>query len=380
VSNGFPALGGILEPLAPGEFFEKHWGQRAIQSGPSSGRFGAMFSRERLAEIIRTLAYPNPALLYFQRGVEVQPTSATDVVSAIKDGATVSLDRVEDFDPDVRALVAGLEADLGERVKVHAYLSQRDHRGLIPHYDTHDVFVLQVEGRKHWRVYEPTIESPLRQTRPPREACPEVPYLDVLLEPGDTLYLPRGHWHEALAVDGESLHLSTGVHPKTGVDFVRWLAERMAQDSRFRKAIGDPWSAASARDFGVPTLFSDRVRDLVAALREALDDPTLDARFAAYCRSSLKDRASEVSADPAGAFKVTSNRPLITADGEDVLLAVPGHSLRFSKSSAPILVAAFELNTFTEAELAHRSAAQDRDIRLVLATLLATGLVSRHSP
>ena len=58
------------------------------------------------------------------------------------------------------------------------------------HHDTHDVFVLQVAGEKHWRVYDPLLELPLKNQRWSKElgeAGPAV--LELTLRAGDTLYL-----------------------------------------------------------------------------------------------------------------------------------------------------------------------------------------------
>src|SRR6266496_5905184 len=91
-----------------------------------------------------------------------------------------------------------LAAELGHPVQVNAYVTPPQNQGFAPHYDVHDVFVLQVAGRKRWRVHEPVLADPLgdqpwEQRRGAVAAqASEAPVLDELLEPGDALYLPRG--------------------------------------------------------------------------------------------------------------------------------------------------------------------------------------------
>ena len=92
-------------------------------------------------------------------------------------------------------------------MQTNAYLTPRRSQGLPVHHDTHDVFVLQVAGRKRWLVYEPAVRLPLRDRPVPAGlGAPGVAVLDLVLEAGDTLYLPHGWLHEALTSDEDSLH------------------------------------------------------------------------------------------------------------------------------------------------------------------------------
>ena len=48
---------------------------------------------------------------------------------------------------------------------MNAYITPESARGFEPHYDVHDVFVLQVSGEKHWSVHAPVREHPGRMSR-----------------------------------------------------------------------------------------------------------------------------------------------------------------------------------------------------------------------
>ena len=72
-------------------------------------------------------------------------------------------------------------------------------QGFAPHFDDVEVFILQIEGKKRWRLYEPRN----KQEELPRFSSPNFdqseigePCLDVVLEAGDLLYLPRGTIHQ----------------------------------------------------------------------------------------------------------------------------------------------------------------------------------------
>ncbi len=105
---------------------------------------------------------------------------------------------------------------LDQPVQVNAYLTPPGTKGLELHFDYHDVFVLQLDGRKRWRVWEP-----LPRTRQPVRRGPAVPMptfdelgeplFDLTLHAGDCLYLPRGFPHAAETVEAASSHLTIGV-------------------------------------------------------------------------------------------------------------------------------------------------------------------------
>ena len=101
------------------------------------------------------------------------------------------------------------------------------------HYDTHDVFSLQVAGEKRWLVYEPAWELPLKHQRYKAETMgePGEPVLDVTLQAGDTLYLPRGWLHEAKTSETDSLHLTVGVNVYTWMDAFRAALDSCASES-----------------------------------------------------------------------------------------------------------------------------------------------------
>uniref|UniRef100_A0A182QDW8 Bifunctional lysine-specific demethylase and histidyl-hydroxylase n=1 Tax=Anopheles farauti TaxID=69004 RepID=A0A182QDW8_9DIPT len=99
------------------------------------------------------------------------------------------------------------------------YLTPPGSQGFAPHYDDIEAFVLQIEGRKRWRLYGP---------REPREQLARVssdnlsqdelvgpPIVDVVLEAGDMLYFPRGCIHQAATVPGaHSLHITVSVYQR----------------------------------------------------------------------------------------------------------------------------------------------------------------------
>ena len=160
------------------------------------------------------------------------------VAAAFEDGATIVLQALHLNWPPLARFCRWLEAELGHPVQANSYYTPRRSQGFAVHHDTHDVFVLQVAGEKHWRVYDPLLELPLKQQRYSKalgEHGP--PVLELTLRAGDTLYLPRGWLHDALTSETDSLHVTVGVNVHTWVDALRAALDECENDLEFRRSV-----------------------------------------------------------------------------------------------------------------------------------------------
>ena len=191
-------------------------------------------------------------------------------------GATIVLQGLHLDRPELGAFCRSLERTLGHPAQVNAYYTPRSAQGLPVHHDTHDVFVLQVSGEKRWLVYEPALELPLRNQKYTAEmGGPGEPVHDLVLRPGDMLYLPRGWLHEALTSDSDSLHLTVGVNVVTWLDAFKAALEECGDEPGFRRSIGD-----------------GGVEELVDALRGRLTADAVERRAAenlARTRRPIRD-------------------------------------------------------------------------------------------
>lgn len=154
---------------------------------------------------------------------------------AFADGATIVLQSLHRSWAPLARFCRDLELTLTHPVQANAYLTPAGATALAPHHDTHDVFVLQVQGHKHWRVSEPVVEAPLPRHRSHQELAAAQPLLfEVDLAPGDCLYLPRGFVHAAATQEQTSLHVTVGVHATTAFDVLAAVLELAAEDPAFR--------------------------------------------------------------------------------------------------------------------------------------------------
>jgi lysine-specific demethylase/histidyl-hydroxylase NO66 len=153
------------------------------------------------------------------------------------EGATIVLQGVHRYWRPLAEFCRNLELVLGHPTQVNAYVTPPGARGLAVHHDEHDVFVLQVSGRKHWDVYE--------RDRPGlAKAADRVPHVQIDLEPGHCLYLPKGTPHGATAQEKASAHLTIGVLTVSWAQVVERLLKEALADPRF----DEPLPAAYHRD------------------------------------------------------------------------------------------------------------------------------------
>ena len=162
-----------------------------------------------------------------------------EVHRAFAQGKTVIVDAVEHRWLAVATMCRHLEAFFGCPVQTNLYLTPPGAQGFAAHFDTHEVFVLQIDGEKHWRFYGVARELPLPSDQAPVQKDQlGPPTQEVFLKPGDLLYMPRGHVHEAFTSDRPSLHLTVGVMVFRWLDLLRQaLAAAGAADVRFRQSL-----------------------------------------------------------------------------------------------------------------------------------------------
>jgi cupin superfamily protein len=246
-----------VEPVEAGVFLAGYWEQKPLAvHREEPDRFRDLLSLEDVERLICSSALRFPAFRLVREGAQIDPAEYTSdlswrpqpftgtidvdrVMAEFEAGATIVLQALHHTWGPLADFCRRLEAVLGEPVQANAYFTPRSAQGLAVHHDTHDVFVLQIAGKKHWRVYEPVVELPLQgQTfSKAKHGEPGPPVEDGVLEAGDTMYLPRGWLHDALTTDSESLHLTIGVKVYTWLDAAKAALEECGDELVFRRSV-----------------------------------------------------------------------------------------------------------------------------------------------
>ncbi|MDP3404850.1 MAG: cupin domain-containing protein [Brevundimonas sp.] len=177
-------------------------------------------------------------LAHTQSGKVMRPCPARVEVQ-LATGASLVANDIQRLTPGIAALCDTLGETFAGLVGANAYCSFGGVQAFQTHYDLHDVFAIQTEGEKVWRLYANRADDPVD---PPPHADPRAFFAatrgplmqEVRMRPGDVLYLPRGWYHDALATEGASLHLTLSVTPLYGRILFSLLEQAAMQDHAFR--------------------------------------------------------------------------------------------------------------------------------------------------
>ncbi len=187
-------------------------------------------------------------------------------------GASLVLNEVQTLHPEISRTAAVLSRAFAAQIGANVYCSFKDVQAFGPHYDNHDVFAVQTEGEKIWRIYENQIEMPVDlppdtpETRAWLEQVRGPVSSEIRMRPGDVLYLPRGRFHDAIAVGDASLHVTFSVTALYGRILFSLLDSAAMQFPAFRA-----YFPPAAEDEGRP--LANHLRGLAALLSDLVSSP-----------------------------------------------------------------------------------------------------------
>jgi hypothetical protein len=388
-------LSSLLTPVDAGSFLASDYGRRFVYVPGTPGKFSTLLPWPVLNEILEQHRLEPPRLRLTREGKPVAPEkylsyqanrrksgrpiprlNATALTRELRDGATLVLDSVDELHRPIRRIAESLERVFHVRVQVNSYAGWRSSHGFDLHWDDHDVFILQVAGRKHWQVYDVTRPYPLgrdvmRSTTPPTEVLWE-----GLLQSGDLLYIPRGWWHVATPLDEPTLHLTVGVNNLTGADLLTWFADRMRNVEDVRRDVPHLEGADARREY------ANRLRD--AILREW--KPELMDEFVADMDAKARPRPSfhlpfgaTPRVLPEGSFRIVWNAPRRSTVEEgrgEVTVITNGRKWRFAMPARPMLEALISGRECSLDELRQASGLAADVVREFVRELASNGLVT----
>ena len=301
-----------------------------------AGGFDDLLSLADVDRIITSSGLRRPSIRVIRDGVPVSPDSWCRPVRTgsvtVRDqvdpgrlldrfaaGDTLVLQSLQRWWPPLIEFCRDLELTLGHPVQANAYLTPAGAAGLRPHHDTHDVFVIQVAGTKHWELREPVIEAPLARHGSQHEVAAAQPIRQRLdLTPGHVLYLPRGFVHSASAQQGLSLHVTIGILATTAHRVLDVLLDQAAEDPRFRAALPVGYGTDPALTEQATKAVIADLLDWLTSVDPAAVAATLVEQFVTSRRPPLTgqllaletlprlDDSSSVSRRPGGVHRGTS--------------------------------------------------------------------------
>ncbi|XP_013044212.3 ribosomal oxygenase 1 [Anser cygnoides] len=217
----------LVAPVAPGEFSGRHWEREPllVRRG-DPGYYAGLFSTADFDAILRSGEVQFGTHLdvtSYAEGVRETHNPVGRALPAVvwdfyQNGCSLRLLNPQAFSATVWHLLSILQEYFGSMVGANTYLTPPGTQGFAPHYDDIEAFVLQLEGKKHWRVYSPRTDTevlPQFSSANLTQAELGKPVLEVVLEAGDLLYFPRGFIHQGDCLpDAHSLHITVSSYQR----------------------------------------------------------------------------------------------------------------------------------------------------------------------
>lgn len=197
------------------KFFAEYWLKKPVQLKTQSN-FDNLLTASDIDQLMyfadanmRVLKYKNEEVINREIPKVKNAPNMYSIYDAWHEGNSLSIDDLQRYWPPLTELSQHLETVFHTQVGANIYFTPPGGKCFPPHYDGHDVIVLQVEGDKIWNIWEGDTFSPPTTGNPIDDpsSLPN-PILELTLNEGDVLYVPRGFPHQAWTVEGRSLHIT----------------------------------------------------------------------------------------------------------------------------------------------------------------------------
>jgi len=273
-NTALPLLGG----LTPEQFMKRHWQKKPLLIRQAVPDMKPLIERAALLEMVES------------EEVESRHIVRKGAKWTLKKGPMARKSLPSFKTPDWTVLVQGVDL---HNDAVHALLQQfrfvpdarlddlmisyaTDGGGVGPHFDSYDVFLLQAQGQRKWRIGQQK-KFELQEGVPLKILKDFKPETEFVLNAGDMLYLPPGYAHDGIAV-GECMTYSIGFRvPRStqlASELLMGVSEEVAEQGGLAHDVlyQDPHQAASIQDAAIPSALQDFAAKAVA---KALKDPQL---------------------------------------------------------------------------------------------------------
>ncbi|MBP1817529.1 ribosomal protein L16 Arg81 hydroxylase [Mycobacterium sp. OAE908] len=355
----------------PGSFATEFWGRKPLLS-PSSALprgFSDLLSADTVDELIAERGVRAPFIRLAKEGEVLardcylgpagfgaempDQVDSAKVLAQFASGATIVLQGLHRLWPPLIDFVRQAVDEFGHPVQANAYITPPGNRGFDPHYDVHDVFVLQAAGQKRWVVHEPVHNHPLpsQPWTQYRSAIAERvtadPVIDAVLSEGDALYIPRGWVHAAQALDSTSVHITVGISAVTALDVARAVIDQFATIEDFRKPLplGHDPTDQDELDATVTKVMAevvDTLRDEAAVLSAGAAAQLIQSHAERTRPVAVRPLAAVDASERAGTSVVRWRRGLVAtteySDGR-VVLRLPDKVMTFPIACADAVAA-----------------------------------------
>jgi hypothetical protein len=393
------SLDQFISPLVAQQFLREIYGTRPSHIPGEPGRFSDLLPWDVLNDILFQHQPDDPRFKLAKDGKVIRLDSYVtnypslenrgkfgghrslniiNLIQALREGATLIIDRIDQMHAPIAALCRTLERDLCDLVDAGVYAAWRASKGFDTHWDDCDVFVVQVLGRKNWRIFRPSRRFPTTKDGALSLSPPEDLFWAGELSSGDLLYIPRGWWHDAVALDEPTLHLTLGIRRAIGLDFLNYLFSQLrdyeiarADLPRFASLEEQKQYILILRDIVANLLSEDSMRTYFHKI-----DSSVPGRMRLSLPWSVMPNCQPISKSAWVHWLPVRRTPLMeTAD--KVVLNALGATFTFKKDVSPLIRCLVERSPVRVEELNWTN--PEMAVEAVLSQLLWMGLISLSS-
>ncbi len=238
------SLASLIAPADEEEFRARYWEtEPLIVHRRDPGYYDGLFTVEDFdAAIMRHPDYVKIANAPVNKSKKYAISTAPGmeaILGDMREGGTIVLDQMHHREPKLGLLCRTLAPEFGHMFQTNLYLTPANGQGFSPHWDNHDVFILQVHGSKLWHIEKSRRVFPARGQEmgdEGRELRGEIN--TFTLEQGDLIYIPRGFVHSAECGAVPSLHITLGVTAFFFEEVLQAIIKAAVQrDERLRVAL-----------------------------------------------------------------------------------------------------------------------------------------------
>lgn len=237
----------IIAPLTFDKFCRDHWNKSFVRMQGPADRFKDLFSWDELNTVLETHRLMPPRIKLFKDGQAIDPMryitpphmgtpwlDSGGLAVCLAEGASLILDDVQEVHPRLRALMQVFQAALKTDSYANLYAAWHSQKAFDLHWDPQDSIVLQLSGKKRWKVYKPTRLHPLKDDLEKPAQPTGDPVWEGVVKEGDAIYIPRGWWHVVHPLNEPSLHLTVSLTPPKGIDLLGWAVSSLRREAQVR--------------------------------------------------------------------------------------------------------------------------------------------------
>lgn len=356
-----------INELSEHEFLTQYWQKKPLLIKQGFANFNDPLDANELAGLAMEESIESRIVTNHQNNWQTFQGPFEDFEKLTENNSTLLVQAVDHWHPDAAQLLEPFRFIPNWRIDDLMISYSTPKGGVGPHLDQYDVFIIQGEGKRHWRVGLP--DPSLKQFAQNKKLLQVEPFkaiIDCVLEPGDILYIPPGCPHEGYALEN-ALNYSVGFRAPNQKDLYSSFADHLIDTDSGQKRYTDHKLALRESKGELNNLEVEKLKTLMSSVLEdeklfkywlglALSQPKHDMDLAPVEPPLTVDEITDTLCDDDTIYeRIGGTRAIYQIINNELLLSVNGenYSLPLSDICAVRLltdVTYFEVTQLKEVE------------------------------